>query len=37
MHEHPVTKEIQGEITLKNVTISYDGDEVLSNINLQIP
>lgn len=35
--EHPVTKEIAGEITLKNVTLSYDGDEVLSNINLQIP
>jgi len=32
-----VTKEITGEIELKNVTLSYDGDEVLKNINLHIP
>ena len=32
-----VTKEITGEIVLKNVTLSYDGDEVLKNINLHIP
>ncbi len=35
--EDAVTKEITGEITLKNVTLSYDGDEVLKNINLHIP
>ena len=32
-----VIKEITGEIELKNVTLSYDGDEVLKNINLHIP
>jgi len=32
-----ITKEITGEIELKNVTLSYDGDEVLKNINLHIP
>lgn len=32
-----VTKEITGEIELKNVTLSYDGDDVLKNINLHIP
>ena len=32
-----VIKEITGEIELKNVTLSYDGDEVLKNINLRIP
>lgn len=32
-----VTKEITGDIELKNVTLSYDGDEVLKNINLHIP
>ena len=35
--ENAVTKEISGEITLKDVTLSYDGDEVLKNINLTIP
>lgn len=35
--KNPVTKEILGEITLKNVTISYDGDEILKDINLHIP
>lgn len=35
--ENPVTKEITGEITLKNVTLSYDGDEILKDINLHIP
>jgi len=35
--ENAVTKEITGEITLKNVTLSYDGDEVLKDINLHIP
>ncbi|MBO5352891.1 MAG: ABC transporter ATP-binding protein [Lachnospiraceae bacterium] len=35
--EDAVTKEITGEITLKNVTLSYDGDEVLKDINLHIP
>ena len=35
--KNAVTKEITGEIELKNVTLSYDGDEVLKNINLHIP
>lgn len=35
--ECAVTQEISGEITLKNVTLSYDGEEVLKNINLHIP
>jgi len=35
--ENAVTKEITGEITLKNVTLSYDGDDILKNINLHIP
>ena len=35
--EDAVAKEIIGEIELKNVTLSYDGDEVLKNINLHIP
>ena len=35
--ENAVTKEITGEITLKDVTLSYDGEEVLKNINLHIP
>jgi len=36
--ENAVTKEITGEITLKNVTLAYDdGEEVLKDINLHIP
>ena len=35
--ENAVIKEITGDIELKNVTLSYDGDEVLKNINLHIP
>ena len=35
--ENAVTKEINGEIELKDVSLSYDGDEVLKNINLHIP
>lgn len=35
--KNAVIKEITGEIELKNVTLSYDGDEVLKNINLHIP
>lgn len=35
--ENAVTKEIIGEITLKDVTLSYDGDEILKDINLHIP
>ena len=35
--KNAVTKKITGEIELKNVTLSYDGDEVLKNINLHIP
>lgn len=31
------TEEIHGEITLENVTLSYDNDTVLDNINLHIP
>lgn len=35
--KNAVTKEIQGDIELQNVSISYDGDKVLSGINLHIP
>jgi len=35
--ENAVTKEITGEITLKDVTLAYGEDEVLKNINLHIP
>ena len=35
--ENAVEKEIKGEITLKNVCLSYDGDEILKDINLHIP
>jgi len=32
-----VTTEIRGDITIKNATLSYDGEKVLDNINLHIP
>ena len=32
-----VTKEIRGEISIENATLSYDGDKVLDNISLHIP
>ena len=35
--ENAVTTEIKGDIRLENVTLSYDGDEVLKDINLHIP
>ena len=35
--ENAVTKEITGEITLKDVTLAYGEDEVLKDINLHIP
>lgn len=35
--ENAVEKEIKGDITLKNVSLSYDGDEILKDINLHIP
>ena len=35
--ENPVTKEITGEIKLENVSLSYDGDVILKDINLHIP
>lgn len=35
--ENAVTTEIKGEIDLKNVTLSYDGDDVLKDIDLHIP
>ncbi len=35
--ENAVTAEIKGDIVLDNVTLSYDGDEILKNVNLHIP
>ncbi len=35
--EDAVTSKIKGDIVLENVTLSYDGDEILKDINLHIP
>ncbi len=35
--EDAATSEIKGDIVLENVTLSYDGDEILKDINLHIP
>ncbi len=35
--ENAVTSEIKGDIVLDNVTLSYDGEAILKNVNLHIP